>query len=82
MKKHILLDYVTQYKNQLYFLNNICINVFGMHARPLWGANTNSQYILDPYAATSYCTSYLTKIDKYAIQEMKIIINKYKHEQT
>jgi hypothetical protein len=48
----------------------------------LWGANTNAQYILDPNATTSSCTSYLIKIDKYVIQEMKIILDKCKHEQT
>jgi hypothetical protein len=53
-----------------------------MHARPLWGANTNAQYILDPYAAAWYYTSYLTKINKYVTQEMKITIKKCKHEQT
>jgi hypothetical protein len=27
--------------------NDICINAFGIHLRPLWGANANAQYILD-----------------------------------
>ncbi len=62
--------------------NDICTNGFGIHVGPLWGANINAQYILDPYATTLYCTSYLTKIDKSVIQEMKIILNKYKQEQT
>jgi len=62
--------------------NDICINVFGMHAKPLWGTNINAQYILDLYAITLYCSFYFTKIDKYVIQEMKIILEKCKHEQT
>ncbi len=86
MKKHIFLDYITKLKNQLNFLkwkpNDIRTNAFGTHVRLLWGANTNAQYILDPYATTLYCISYLTKIDKYVTQEMKIILNKFKHEQT
>ncbi len=48
----------------------------------MWKANIDTQYILDPYAATLYCTFYLTKIDKFIIEEMKIILNKCKHEQT
>ena len=27
-------------------------------------ANTDSQYVLNTYATTSYCSSYMTKIDK------------------
>jgi len=65
MRKHILLDYITWYKNQLYFLNekpnDICTNGFGIHAGPLWGANIDELYILNWYVATSYYTSYLTK---------------------
>jgi hypothetical protein len=50
----------------------------------LWGANINAQYILDPYATTLYCISYLTKINRFVTQEMKIILtcvnrNKEKH---
>ncbi len=44
--------------------------------------NIDIQYILNPYAATSYCTFYLAKIDKSITQEIKIILNKCKHEQT
>ncbi len=43
--------------------NDICTNVFGIHAGPLWGINIDAQYILHPYVTTSYCISYLTKID-------------------
>jgi hypothetical protein len=57
-------------------------NVFGIHVKPLWGANIDAQYILNPYATTSYCTFYLTKIDKIVVLKMKIILNKCKHEKT
>jgi hypothetical protein len=36
---------------------------------------------LDPYIATTYCTSYLTKINKFVTQEMQIILDKCKHEE-
>ncbi len=48
----------------------------------MWGANTDAQYILNPYATTLYCISYLTKINNLITQEMKIVLNKFKHEQT
>jgi hypothetical protein len=31
------------------------------------------QFILDPYVAMSYCTSYLTNIDKTITKELKAI---------
>ena len=30
----------------------------------MWNANTDVKYILNAYVATSYCTSYMTKVDK------------------
>jgi hypothetical protein len=30
----------------------------------MWNANTYAQYVLNAYAATSYCTSYMEKVDK------------------
>jgi hypothetical protein len=48
----------------------------------LWKTNKDAQYILDAYVVASYCTSYLAKINKNLIQEMEIILNKCKHEQT
>jgi hypothetical protein len=41
-----------------------------MHAWLLWETNTDGQYILDPYATTSYCIFYLTKVDKSITCEM------------
>jgi hypothetical protein len=61
--------------------NDIHTNVFGIHVKPLWGTNIDAQYILNPYETTSYCIFYLRKTDKFVTQEMKIILNKCKHEQ-
>jgi hypothetical protein len=61
--------------------NDICTNVFGIHIRPLWGANIDARYILDPHVATSYYIFFLTNIDKFVIQKMKIILDKCRHEQ-
>jgi hypothetical protein len=30
----------------------------------MWNANTDAQYVLNAYATTSYCTWYMTKVDK------------------
>jgi hypothetical protein len=35
------------------------------------------QFILDPYIAMSYCTSYLIEIDKTITKELKAIIINY-----
>ncbi len=43
---------------------SIIINVFDTCVVPLWFANTNMQFILEPYTTASYCTSYMTKINK------------------
>jgi hypothetical protein len=42
----------------------------------LWFANIDIQYILDPYAIVTYCTSYMTKIDKLITLELHYIIKK------
>jgi len=61
-----------------FFLQSLCkdiwINPFGIHAGNLWEANTDVQFIFDPYAPVSYCTSYLTKIDKTMTKGLKNII--------
>jgi hypothetical protein len=61
---------------------DIRTNVFGRLVGPLWQANTDAQFVLDPYAAASYCTSYLTKVDKSVTAEMKATLEKCKYEQT
>ncbi len=47
----------------------------------MWEANTNTQYILDSYFATTYCIFNLTKLDKSIKQEMQSMLSKCKHEQ-
>ncbi len=51
-------------------VNDIQTNVFNIHERSIWEANVDAQYVLDPYFATTYCTSYFTKVNKYVTQEM------------
>jgi len=34
----------------------------------MWEANTYAQYVLDPYSTTTYCTYYLTKVNKFVTQ--------------
>ncbi len=64
-------------KKPTIFLQRSCkdiqTNSFGIHARNLWQVNTNVQFILDPYATTSYCTFYSIKIDKTITRELKTI---------
>jgi hypothetical protein len=62
--------------------NDIWTIAFSVHVGPLWEANINSQFILDPYAIAIYCISYLTKVDKFVTWEMQIISNKCKCEET
>jgi hypothetical protein len=46
-----------------------------------WQANIDAQFILDPYVAANYCTSYLTNLDKAVTIEMKATLKKSKYEQ-
>jgi hypothetical protein len=62
--------------------NHIWTNAFSIHVGPLWEANTNAQFILYPYATTTYCSFYLTKVDKSITREMRIIWDKCKCEKT
>ena len=39
----------------------------------LWNANIDAQYVLNAYVAASYCSSYMTKVDKSRINEFKRI---------
>jgi hypothetical protein len=61
-RTYILALRSTLQKPTLFFKqkpNDIQTNVC-KHVGPLWEANTNAQFILDPYVASVYCTSYLT----------------------
>jgi len=61
-------------------VKDIRTNPYVMKAETLWEANINIQFILDPYAATCYSTSYLTKIDKTITNEFQTIIKKCENE--
>jgi hypothetical protein len=61
---------------------DIWINVFGRLVGPLWQTNTDAQFVLHPYVAASYCTSYLIKVDKFVTAEMKATLEKCIHKQT
>ena len=39
----------------------------------LWNANTDAQYVLNAYAAASYCSSYMTKVDRTMTNAFKRI---------
>jgi hypothetical protein len=56
--------------------SNIKSNAFNIRATPLWFASMDIQFILDLYATSSYCTSYMTKIDKSITFELHSIIEK------
>ena len=45
-------------------LSHIWNNNFSKDMPVMWNANTNAQYVLNAYVVASYCTSYMTKVDK------------------
>jgi hypothetical protein len=45
----------------------------------MWEANTNAQYVLDPYFGAACYMFYLTKINKSITQEMQYMLGKCKH---
>jgi hypothetical protein len=55
---------------------NIKTNALNILVVHLWFPNTNIQFILDPYVTTTYCTSYMKKIDKSITLELHSIIKK------
>jgi hypothetical protein len=68
MKKHLFI-YLKKLKlkSQIFLCslpNNIRIIAFSPNATHIWYENTNIQFILDPYATTTYCRSCMTKINK------------------
>jgi len=72
-KTYLFVSQCTIWKPTLFLKhkpNDIQTNVFNIHVRPLWEANTHAQFILDPYVVVVYYTFYLTKIDKFITQEM------------
>jgi len=61
-------------------VKNIKTNVYAIKVVALWETNSDIQFILDPYIATSYCTSYLTKINKTITSKFQTIIKKCENE--
>ena len=55
-------------------LNDIRTNAFNKNISHMWFANTDIQFILDHYVAATYCTSYMTKVDKSMTTELKSIL--------
>ncbi len=66
----VQVDFATNFLQRLH--KDIRTNPFEIHVGNLWQASTN--FVLDPYVATNYCTSYLTKIDNMLTNELKVII--------
>jgi hypothetical protein len=73
---HYIVHYVHQHLKKNHKPWDIHTNVFNIQVRSLWEANANAQFILDPYVVAIYCTSYLTKVDKFVTFEMQYILNK------
>jgi hypothetical protein len=61
-------------------VKDIRTNVYAIKVATLWEVNINIQFILDPYDVASYCTSYLTKIDKIITNKFQTIIKKCENE--
>jgi hypothetical protein len=61
---------------------DIRTNWFSIHARCLWETNIDARYILNPCAAATYYTFYLTKVEKCLTKKMQSVLEKWKHEQT
>jgi hypothetical protein len=45
-------------------LSHIWNNGFSKDMPNMWNANTDVQFVLNAYVVTSYCTSYMTKVDR------------------
>ncbi len=57
-------------------LKNTKTNAFSTCVAHLWFANINIQFILKPCAVTTYCASYMTKINKSITLKLYSIIQK------
>ncbi len=61
-------------------MKDILKNDYVIKVVALWEANNDIQFILDPYIAASYCTSYFTKIDITITNKFQTIIKKCENE--
>ena len=57
-------------------LSDINMNTFSRKGAAIWGSNNDMQFILNPYAAASYLTCYITKTDDSLSDMLKSICNK------
>ena len=57
-------------------LIDINMNTFSRKGAAIWGSNNDMQFILIPYAATSYLTCYITKTDNSLSDMLKSICKK------
>jgi hypothetical protein len=80
---YILRLQCTWCKPTLFFKTQTkCTNIFSRHWKVSMGSNTYAQCILDIYVDVTYCTSYLTQVDKSIACEMQYILDKCKFEET
>jgi hypothetical protein len=61
-------------------MKDIKTSAYEIKATTLWEANTDIQFILDPYTTKSYCTSYLKTFNKTITNEFQTIIKKCENE--
>jgi hypothetical protein len=78
--KFIYIKFEKKINKNAHFLKTnskkIKTNAFNIRVAHLWFANIDIQFILDPYAVTTYCTSYMTKIFKSITSKLHFIIKK------
>jgi len=63
------------FKKHSYKHKNQCLN--NVHVIHLRFTNANTQFIFNPCASTTYCTSYMTKMNKPIISKQHSIIKKW-----
>ncbi|KAJ7548970.1 hypothetical protein O6H91_07G035100 [Diphasiastrum complanatum] len=54
----------------------IVLNPFNPQISFMWNADMDIEYILDPYVAASYCTSYMKKVDNTLTKASKDAMSK------
>ena len=54
-------------------LSHIWNNNFSKDMPFMWNENIDAQYVLNAYATTSYCASYMTKVDKSVTSALRRI---------
>jgi hypothetical protein len=62
-------------------LSHIWNNGFSKDMSIMWNANTDAQYVLNSYVVASYCTSYMTKVDKSMTSAFRRICKEHEKSQ-